>query len=386
MLLLVSSVAFGQSIDKLHRKSIIADTHNDILSIVVSKGYNIDDDLTGKTHTDTRRLLNSGVDIQVFSIFCDERFGKGSAFNYALREIDSLDAIAARNPGKIVLVNSPYDLRKALKEKKIGALKGVEGGHMIEDNLQFLDSLHKRGARYLTLTWNNSTSWATSAASETQGLRPFGTIGLTDFGKQVVARMNQLGMMVDLSHVGEKTFYDVIGVTKKPVIASHSSVYALCPHRRNLKDDQIKAIGKNGGVIFVNFYSGFIDSNYEKRKTQFLSRHQSQVDSLKQLKLTEYEIDEWISKKYPKEAEALRPPLSLLVDHIAYIVGMIGVDHVGLGSDFDGIESAPIGLEGVQDFPKITQALRERGFSKKDIRKILGENFIRVFKQNHDLN
>ena len=150
MLLLVSSVAFGQSIDKLHRKSIIADTHNDILSIVVSKGYNIDDDLTGKTHTDTRRLLNSGVDIQVFSIFCDERFGKGSAFNYALREIDSLDAIAARNPGKIVLVNSPYDLRKALKEKKIGALKGVEGGHMIEDNLQFLDSLHKRGARYLT--------------------------------------------------------------------------------------------------------------------------------------------------------------------------------------------------------------------------------------------
>ena len=386
MLLLVSSVAFGQSIDKLHRKSIIADTHNDILSIVVSKGYNIDDDLTGKTHTDTRRLLNSGVDIQVFSIFCDERFGKGSAFNYALREIDSLDAIAARNPGKIVLVNSPYDLRKALKEKKIGALKGVEGGHMIEDNLQFLDSLHKRGARYLTLTWNNSTSWATSAASETQGLRPFGTIGLTDFGKQVVARMNQLGMMVDLSHVGEKTFYDVIGVTKKPVIASHSSVYALCPHRRNLKDDQIKAIGKNGGVIFVNFYSGFIDSNYEKRKTQFLSRHQSQVDSLKQLKLTEYEIDEWISKKYPKEAEALRPSLSLLVDHIAYIVAMIGVDHVGLGSDFDGIESAPIGLEGVQDFPKITQALRDRGFSKGDIRKIIGENFIRVFKQNHDLN
>ena len=386
MLFLVSSVTFGQSIDKLHRKSIIADTHNDILSTIVSKGYNIDDDLTGKTHTDIKRLLNGGVDIQVFSIFCDERFGKGSAFNYALREMDSLDAIAARNPGQMVLVNSPSDLRKALKEKKIAALKGVEGGHMIEDNLQFLDSLHKRGARYLTLTWNNSTSWATSAASETQGLMPFGTIGLTDFGKQVVARMNELGMMVDLSHVGEKTFYDVIGVTKKPVIASHSSVYALCPHRRNLKDDQIKAIGKNGGVIFLNFYSGFIDSNYEKRKTQFLSRHQSQVDSLKQLKLAEYEIDEWISKKYPKEAEALRPPLSLLVDHIAYIVGMIGVDHVGLGSDFDGIESAPIGLEGVQDFPKITQALRERGFSKKDIRKILGENFIRVFKQNHDLN
>jgi len=259
---------------------------------------------------------------------------------------------------------------------------GVEGGHMIEDNLNYLDSLYKRGVRYMTLTWNNSTSWATSASDETQHKSPNAKLGLNDFGKQVVKRMNELGMLVDVSHNGEQTFWDVINVTTKPVIASHSCAYALCPVPRNLKDDQIKAIGRNGGVIHLNFYSGFLDSTFMKKKTLFLMTHGKELDSLNQLKWANYEIEEWMAKKYPQEAETLRPPLSMLLDHLDYIVKLIGVDHVGLGSDFDGIDSAPQGLNGVEDFPKITQALMERGYKKKQIKKILGGNFIRVFKQN----
>lgn len=234
----------------------------------------------------------------------------------------------------------------------------------------------------MTLTWNNSTSWATSAADESKNNLPFGTKGLTAYGKQIVQHMNQLGMMVDISHVGEQTFWDVINSTTKPVIASHSSAWSLCPVPRNLKDEQIKAIGKNGGVIDINFYSGFLDSNYMKRNDSFMNAHKAALDSMHQLKLPMYAINEWFAKKYKTEADNLRPSLSLLIDHIDHVVQLIGVDHVGLGSDFDGIESAPKELNDVSDMPLITKALLERGYSKKDVEKILGGNFIRVFSAN----
>lgn len=192
--------------------------------------------------------------------------------------------------------------------------------------------------------------------------------------------MNDLGMMVDISHVGEKTFHDVISASAKPIIASHSSVYNLCPHPRKLRDEQIRAIGKNGGVIFINFYSGFIDSSYMRRKEIFLQSHKPEVDSLINLKWPRYEVEDLLSKKYLAESELLRPGLEKLIDHFDYVVKLIGVDHVGLGSDFDGIESAPKGLNGVEDFPKITEALLQRGYSKKDVKKILGGNFLRVFE------
>ncbi|MBL7768925.1 MAG: dipeptidase [Flavipsychrobacter sp.] len=368
----------------LHEKSIVIDTHNDVLSSATLKGLNIEEDLSGKTHSDLERFRRGGIDIQIFSIFCDERFGKGAAFAHALREIDSLDAIVARNPGKMMLVNSPTDLRMAVRKKKLGAMKGVEGGHMIEDKLEYLDSLYKRGARYLTLTWNNSTSWASSAWDETYYDRQQPTNiekkGLNDFGRQVVRRMNELGMMIDLSHVGEQTFNDAIATSTRPVIVSHSCVYALCPVPRNLRDDQIRAIGKNGGVIFLNFYAGFLDSSYNRNKAGFLSKHQFIVDSLLQQKLAADEIDSYLSKRFPEEAEALRPSMNVLLDHLDYVVRMIGVEHVGIGSDFDGIELAPQDLDGVEDMPNITSALLVRGYSRQDIKKILGGNFIRVFK------
>ena len=371
--------AFAQSSGKLHQKAIVADTHNDVLSTILQKGYNLENELSENTHTDLSRLKAGGVDVQIFSIFCDERFGKGTAFKYALREMDTLDQVALRNPDKIMLVHNSRQMWRVIRSGKIAGLTGVEGGHMIEDDLTYLDSFYKRGARYMTLTWNNSTSWASSAADESKGNMLLGSTGLTDFGRQVVQRMNQLGMMVDISHVGEQTFRDVLKITTRPVIASHSSVHKLCPHPRNLKDEQIRAIGTNGGVIFINFYSGFIDSNYMRHKEKFLHNHGQEPDSLATGNLSRHEREDWIFKKYSTEAEALRPTLAQLIDHIDYIIKLIGVNHVGLGSDFDGIESAPQGLNGVQDFPKITAALLKRGYSKRDIKKILGGNFLRIF-------
>ncbi|MBS1974191.1 MAG: dipeptidase, partial [Bacteroidetes bacterium] len=346
-----TKIIFSQPYKTIHEKAIVADTHNDVLSSITMNGLNIENDLTGKAQSDLARFKRGGVDVQVFSIFCDDRYGKGSAFKYANAEIDSLYAIAKRNPSKIEIVATPAQLDRALKAHKLAAMLGVEGGHMIEDNLDYLDSLYKRGVRYMTLTWNNSTSWATSATDETSHAFTVSPYGLTNFGKEVVRRMNELGMMVDISHVGEKTFWDAINTTTKPVIASHSSVYAICPVPRNLKDDQIKAVAKNGGVIDVNFFSGFIDSNYFKKRNIFFNKHKAEYDSLNVLNKPEYEVSEYMAKKYPEELVAIRPPLSLLIDHIDYIVKLVGVDYVGLGSDFDGIDSAPLGLDGVQDFP-----------------------------------
>jgi membrane dipeptidase len=373
---------FAQNAQQIHQKAILVDTHNDVLSSVTLMGMDFSEDLRGKAHSDLARFRQGGVDVQVFSIFCDEHYGKGSAFNFANREIDSLYAMAARHPDQLMIVTNPAQLNRAVKEKKLAAMLGVEGGHMIEDDLDKLDSFYKRGVRYMTLTWNNSTSWASSAWDEKLKSFLITPYGLNAFGRQVVKRMNELGMMVDISHTGEMTVRDVLQISTKPVIASHSSVYALCPVPRNLKDDQIRAIAKNKGVIQVNFYSGFLDSNYVRRLDEFINRHKKEYDSLLALKLPNYLMNDILSKRYPLESSQLRPPLSALIDHINYIVKLVGVDYVGLGSDFDGIESAPQGLDGVQDFPKITEALLKKGYSEKDIDKILGGNFLRVFKAN----
>jgi membrane dipeptidase len=380
--LMLPLATLAQSDERLHEKALVVDTHNDVLSSATMNGLNIEDDLSGKTHSDLARFRKGGVDVQVFSIFCDDRYGKGTAFAYALREIDSLYAIALRNPLTMAIVTNSKQLREVVSEKKFAAMLGVEGGHMIEDNLTYLDSFYRLGVRYMTLTWNNSTSWASSAKDESMHTVPNPKAGLNEFGRTVVRRMNALGMMVDLSHVGEQTFWDAIATSSKPILVSHSCVYALCPVFRNLKDDQIRAVGKNGGVIHVNFYPGFLDSNFAKKENLFLAAHKAEVDSFKAAAKPDYELQVYLSRKYPGEVQQLRPPMSLIIDHIDYIVKLIGVDHVGLGSDFDGIDIPPLGLDGVQDFPKITRMLRERGYSKKDIRKILGGNFLRLLESN----
>ena len=363
---------------KIHFQSILIDSHNDIPTTAIEKNVSFDQSLRGKTHSDLARMKEGGVDAQFFSIWCD---GKEPApYELANRQIDTVLAWTARNPARMQQAFTSKDIKHIAKNGKLAVLFGVEGGHMIENDMAKLDALYQRGTRYMTLTWNNSTDWASSALDETTRPDSLKQKGLNDFGKEVVRHMNELRMLVDLSHVGEQTFYDAIAASTKPVLVSHSCVYALCGHRRNLKDDQIKAVAKNGGVIQLNFYSGFLDPTFEENIEAFLTKHKAEADSLN--KNGGDFMHEKLFAKYPVEAKNLRPPLSILLDHLDYIVKLVGVDYVGLGSDFDGVGSVPKGLEGVQDFPVITQQLVNRGYGKKDIKKILGGNLLRVFRAN----
>lgn len=375
-----ASLAADGQYKKIHRKAIVVDTHNDILNKCFDRGYSFDQDLRGKTHADLARFKEGGIDVQVFSIWCDGK--QRDPFTYANRMIDTLYATVQRNPSRIEMVYDEAQLLKTVHKKKIAAMIGVEGGHMIEDDISKLDSLYRRGARYMTLTWNNSTSWATSAMEETKDSLLHQPKGLSAKGRAVVQRMNQLGMLIDLSHVGERTFWDAINTSTKPILVSHSCAWALNPVFRNLKDDQIKAVGKNGGVIHLNFYSGFLDSSYDRKDEAFSKKHKRERDSLLKLNPEPYFTNVYLYEKYKDEVQAMRAPFHLLFDHLDHIVKLIGVDHVGLGSDFDGINSTPQQLNGVVDFPLITRELLARGYSKTDIRKILGGNFLRLLKAN----
>lgn len=382
LFLLLPLTVQAQQYQKIHDKAIVVDSHNDILTACMEKKVSMDADLKGRTHSDLNRFKQGGVDVQIFSVWCDGN--KENPFAWANREMDTLDAVISRNPDKIALVRNSKELKQALKDKKLAAMFGVEGGHMIEGKLENLDQLFARGTRYLTLTWNNSPGWATSAMLEVSKKDSLANAqkGLTDFGKQVIRRMNELGMMVDLSHVGEQTFWDAIQTTTKPVMVSHSNAYALCPSFRNLKDEQIIAVGKNGGVIDLNFYSGFVDSSSRRKETRFILSHAAELDSLVKAGIQKEYAITMLADKYAEEAQAARAPLSMLLDHLDYIVKLAGVDHVGLGSDFDGINSAPQQLDDVTTYPVITKALLERGYSKKDITKIMGGNILRVLKAN----
>lgn len=389
-LLFLSIITAAQRSKKIHFKSILIDTHNDIPETALAKGVSFDQDLKHKTHSDLQRMKEGGVDAQFFSIWCDGNMVH--PFALANRQMDTVMAWTNRNPDKMMQAFTAEDIVKISKQKKLAVLFGVEGGHMIENDLGKLETLYKRGARYMTLTWNNSTDWATSALTETSPPTPLHSMqrggdserkkGLTDFGKSVVRKMNELGMLIDLSHVGEQTFYDVITTTTKPVLVSHSCVYTICPHRRNLKDEQIKAVAKNRGVIHLNFYSGFLEPTFEARSDAFTKKHKTEMDSLIKINPEPYFMQLYLFTKYPEEVKSLRPPLSLLIDHLEYIIKLVGVDYVGLGSDFDGVNSLPAGLEGVEDFPKITEELVKRGYNKKEITKILGGNLLRVFTAN----
>jgi membrane dipeptidase len=373
----ISITGFTQ---KIHYKSILVDTHNDAVTACIEKKVSFDQDLTGINHSDLKRFKEGGLDYQLFSIWCDGE--KVNPYAWAMREMDTIDAVAARNPDKMVIAKDWKTINAALKAGKIIAQYGVEGGHMIEDDINRLDTFYNRGVRYMTLTWNNSPTWASSHTAEKDPTYT-GQKGLTSFGKTIIGRMNQLGIIVDVSHIGETTFWDAINTTTKPVIASHSNAYSICPVTRNLKDEQIKAIGKNGGVICLNFFSGFVDSNFSKKDMAFRKTHSAEIDSLLATGIQREYAYTMLSDKYKTESEAIKPTIEQLMQHFDHIVNLIGVDHVGIGSDFDGINSAPQGLSTVLDYPNFTKALIARGYSNKDIKKVLGGNFLRVYRMNN---
>ncbi len=378
--LVFCAISLSGFTQKIHFKSVLVDTHNDAVTACIEKKVSFDQDLTGINHSDLKRFKEGGLDYQLFSIWCDGE--KVNPYAWAMREMDTIDAVAARNPDKMVVAKDWKTIQAALKAGKIVAQYGVEGGHMIEDDINRLDTFYNRGVRYMTLTWNNSPSWASSHTAENSS-KYTGQKGLNDFGKQIIQRMNQLGIIVDISHVGEKTFWDAINTTTKPVIASHSNAYSICPVTRNLKDDQIKAVGKNGGVICLNFFSGFVDSNFSKKDMAFRKAHSAEIDSLLATGIQREYAFTMISDKYKTESEAIKPTIEQLMQHFDHIVKLIGIDHVGIGSDFDGINSAPQGLSTVLEYPNFTKALIARGYSNKDIKKVLGGNFLRVYRSNN---
>jgi membrane dipeptidase len=284
----------------------------------------------------------------------------------------------------MMMAFSTDDIERAHKQKKLAALMGIEGGHSIENDIHVLRDFYRLGVRYMTLSWSNTNEWADSSG-DINNPKIEHHNGLTDFGKQVVLEMNRLGMLVDISHVADKTFYDTIAVTKAPVIASHSSARALSNHPRNMTDDMLRAVAKNGGVVQVNFYNAFLDEDYRKAAEAQAKDRDAAVkafnDEMKAAgKTVTYLDNDRIEREWA--AKIPRPPFKSLIDHIDHIAKVAGVDHVGLGSDFDGVSGAtPQGIDSAADLPKITQALLDRGYGADDIRKILGGNLMRVFRE-----
>ncbi len=380
LIFIILFISCESDTSQIHESAFVADTHNDVLLRSLT-GRDILTDLP-ESHSDLPKFKKGGVDLQVFSIYVDPTEFKGQYYQQANVMIDQLEYLCSRVPDQWAIPFNYQDIVYYDQKNILSCMIGVEGGHMIENDLAKLEALYKRGMRYLGVTWNNSNEWATSAKDETKNKDSLEFIGLTEFGKDVIRRCNKLGIMIDISHAGEQTVLDILSITTKPIIASHSSVYSLCPQFRNLKDEQLFAIKDNGGVVFVNFYPGFIDSTFFKKEQGLKELHSALLDSVDDL----YGENSTIG--YYKKSELLRsyydeivPDLNDVIDHIDYIKDLIGVDHVGIGADWDGVEALPKGIEHIGKMPIITEKLIERGYSVRDVKKILGGNFKRVFME-----
>ncbi|MGA9797903.1 MAG: dipeptidase [Terriglobales bacterium] len=369
----------------IHNSAIVVDTHADTPQRFLFEGFDIgntDPKDIGHISLDKAGAGNLGAEF--FSIWADPETTRGHFAKYTFDMIDSVYEQAARHPDRMMMAFSVADIERAHKEKKLAALMGIEGGHSIENDIHLLRDYYRLGVRYMTLSWSNTNEWADSSGDINDPKIEHHN-GLTDFGKQVVLEMNRMGMMVDISHVADKTFFDAIATSKAPVIASHSSARALTNHPRNMTDDMLRAVAKNGGVVQANFYSAFIDENYRKAAEAQQKDTDAAVEAhLAELKAAGKPVTYLDKDRIEREwaAKIPRPPLKSLIDHIDHIAKVAGIDHVGLGSDFDGVSGAmPEGMDSAADLPKITQALLDRGYSEKDIHKILGGNLLRVFAE-----
>jgi membrane dipeptidase len=380
-----SSSAVSAKAQAIHDSAIVVDTHADTPQRFLDEGFDIGStDLNDAGHISLDKARRGNLGAEFFSIWVDPETNQGHFARHTFDLIDSVYEQAARHPDRMMMAFSVADIESAHREHKLAALMGIEGGHSIENDIHLLRDYYRLGVRYMTLSWSNSNEWADSSG-DLDDSKVERHNGLTAFGKQVVLEMNRLGMMVDISHVADKTFWDAIATTKAPVIASHSSARALVDAPRNMTDDMLRAVARNGGVVQVNFYSGFVDQSFrnanEAQDKDEKAAVQNYLDSLKaQGKPVNYIEKDRIEREWT--AKIPRPPFKVLIDHIDHIAKVAGVDHVGLGSDFDGVSGAtPQGMDSAADLPKITQGLLDRGYSAEDIKKILGGNILRVFRQ-----
>lgn len=394
--LITSLMSFAQETDtgpktispearKIQSEAIIVDTHADTPQRFLDDNWDIGStDPNDPGHISLDKVRRGNLGAEFFSIWVAPDLNQGRFAHHTLDLIDSVYQQAANHPDRMMMAFSVADIEKAHQQHKFAALMGIEGGHSIEDDLRLLRDYYRLGVRYMTITWSNSTSWAESSGDvKTPGVTA--PKGLTDFGREVVREMNRLGMIVDISHVSDNTFWDVIKTTKAPVIASHSSARALTGAARNMTDDMLRAVAKNGGVVDVNFYSGFLDEQYRKASDAQSKERDAAVQAYVDKQRAEgkpvgYMETDRITREW--NAKIPRPPFHVLIDHIDHMVKVAGVDHVGLGSDFDGVSGAtPAGMDSAADLPKITQALLDKGYKPEDIKKILGGNLLRVFGQ-----
>ncbi len=373
----------------VHHSAIVIDTHADTPQRMLDDHYDLTEPLDGG-YLNFASAKQGNLGAEFFSIWVEPKLYEG---HYARRTLDLIDTVlqqAAKHPDQMMMAYSPEDIERAHREHKLAALMGIEGGHSIEDSLGLLRDYYRLGVRYMTLTWSNSNNWADSSGDADDPNVKHTQDGLTDFGKDVVYEMNRLGMMVDISHVSDKTFYRAVITSRAPVFASHSAARALDAAPRNMTDDMLRAVARSGGpnskggVVMVNFYSGFISDVWRTAWIAQASERQAaenaQIAQWKaEGKTVTYEMTDAMDKQWA--AKIPRPPMSMLIDHIDHVAKVAGIDHVGLGSDFDGIPSSPEGIDSAADLPKITAALIARGYSAEDCRKILGENFLRFFRE-----
>jgi len=367
---------------EVHRRAVAIDMHADTVQFMLDEGADINvrrDD----THLDAPRMREGGLDAQFFSIWVEpEAYGAGGAgaIKRADEQIAAVRSLAERHPETWVLAETSADIRRAASEGKLAALLGLEGGYPVDERLEMVERYYRMGVRYITLTWTQSLPWAGSSGDAAGRGR-----GLSEFGRGVVREMNRLGMLVDVSHVSDETFWDVVETTSRPIVATHSNARSIAPVPRNMTDDMIRAVARTGGVVCVVFYPAFVEPGWQQKKEALdaeiaplvsdAGRKASGRGSFRRIAR-----DRVRARLY---AERLPPVTAARVaDHIDHIVRLVGVEHVGIGSDFDGIQAVPSDLASVADLPNLTRELLRRGYTPEDVTKILGGNVLRVMEEN----
>ena len=370
----MSTSARNDNIPAVHRRAIIVDGHCDTPYRLHRHNLQIDEHDT-EAQLDLDTLLKSGITASFFAAYVPPHYvGRGSA-KFAHHLIDLIRRQVARRSDALVFCTDSEGIRAAKRDGRAGIMIGIEGGHAIEDSLDLLREFYGRGVRYMTLTHVNTNNWCDSSGD---GGRHG---GLTDFGIEVVQTMNDIGMIVDISHVSDEAFYDVIETTRVPLVATHSSCRALCRHPRNMTDDMLKTLAANGGVCMINFFSAFINDDVAQALMNSQKRTKNEPGPGDSEEAPDDRTD-WAS--YLEWFESLGCPTAKLddvADHIIHAATVAGIDHVGIGSDFDGVPSLPNGLETAASLPRLTARLLERGMSETDVEKVLGGNFMRVFEK-----
>ncbi|HWX95114.1 MAG TPA: dipeptidase [Terriglobales bacterium] len=375
MTLLLGVLAQGQNLEEARRiqaQVLGVDSHNDTMQRVliekVDLGQRLPDGMI-----DLPRLQEGGVHVPFFALWVPTYYPGAEAVRRTLELRDAAQSVFDKYPDRIELATSARDIERIVKQKKIAAVLTIEGGHQIDDDLSVLRMYRRMGILSMTLTHFRSNHWADSSTGKAEHN------GLTDFGKQVVREMNRIGMIVDISHVSDKTFYDALEVSTKPVIASHSSCFAYSDIPRNMKDDMFRALAKNGGVVGVNFGSSFLSQKDADELKKMITQHNAIEPNLLGAELDAFAAQDHAEsgEVHAKVGNATVEDAAECIDHI---VKLAGIDHVGIGSDFDGISNVPQGLEDVSKMPNLTAALLKRGYKEDDIKKIMGENYLRVVR------